>query len=57
MNICWMLSDLDKDPRPLTVARLLFFAGMALLALAVARNAMQPRALREVLAHFRRLRI
>ena len=57
MNICWMFSDLDKDPRPLTAARLLFIAGMVLLTLAVARNVTQPRALKEVLTHFRRLRI
>ena len=57
MNICWMMGDLDKDPKPLEFARIMFAVGIALLALAVARNAMQPEALSKVLTHFRRLRI
>lgn len=57
MNICWMWSDLDKDPRPLAVARMMFALGAILLVLAVARDAMHPDRLTRVLAHFRRLRI
>ena len=56
MNICWMLGDLDKDPKPLAAARVLFFLGIVLLAMAVGREAMTHRRLTEVLAHFRRLR-
>lgn len=57
MNICWMVGDLDRDPRPLAVARVMFGLGMALLALAVAREAASPERLTRVLSHFRRLRI
>jgi hypothetical protein len=56
MNICWMRADLDKDPKPLAVARILFFLGAVLLALAVGREAVNQRRVTEVLAHFRRLR-
>ena len=56
MNICWMLGDLDKDPKPLVIARAMFALGMALLAMAVARNAADPERLTKVLSHFRRLR-
>ena len=57
MNICWMIGDLDKDPKPLVVARAMFALGMLLLVLAVGRNAMHPERLTKALAHFRRLRI
>ena len=57
MNICWMVGDLDKDPRPLAIARVMFALGVGLLALAVGRNAMHPERLRQVLAHFRRVRM
>jgi hypothetical protein len=57
MNISWMLSDLDKDPRLLTTARVMFGVGIALLALAVGRNVMHPQGLTAVLARFRRLRM
>lgn len=57
MNISWMLSDLDKDPRLLTIARVMFAVGIALLVLAVGRNVMRPQGLTAVLAHFRRLRM
>ena len=57
MNICWMVGDLDKDPRPVAVARIMFALGMLLLAMAVARDAMHPERLPKVLARFRRLRI
>ena len=57
MNVCWMVGDLDKDPRPITAARVLFALGIGLLGLAVGRDAMHPERLTKVLAHFRRLRI
>ena len=57
MNICWMVGDLDKDPRPVAVARVMFALGVVLLTLAVGRDAMHPERLTKVLAHFRRLRI
>jgi hypothetical protein len=57
MNICWMLGDLDKDPRPIMAARVMFALGIVLLMLAVGREGMQPERLTKVLAHFRRLRI
>ena len=57
MNICWMVGDLDKDPRPVTVARVMFAVGVVLLTLAVGRDAMHPKRLTKVLCHFRRLRI
>ena len=57
MNICWMVGDLDKDPKPLAAARVMFVLGMVLLTLAVGRDAMHPERLTKVLAHFRRLRI
>jgi hypothetical protein len=57
MNIFWMISDLDKDVRPMAVARVMFALGMILLTLAVGRDAMHPERLTKVLAHFRRLRI
>jgi hypothetical protein len=57
MNICWMVGDLDKDPKPVAAARVMFLLGIALLALAVARDATQPERLKNVLARFRRLRI
>jgi hypothetical protein len=56
MNIFWMLGDLDKNPRPLEVARVMFGLGILLLALALIRDAMHPERLTKVLAHFRRLR-
>jgi hypothetical protein len=57
MNICWMMGDLDKDPRPVSVARVMFALGMILLVLALAKDAMHPERSTKVLAHFRRLRI
>ena len=57
MNICWMIGDLDKDVRPIAVARVMFALGIILLTLAVGRDAMHPERLTKVLAHFRRLRI
>jgi hypothetical protein len=56
MNIFWMLGDLDTDPKPLAAARVLFFLGVALLAMAVGREAVGQRRVTDVLAHFRRLR-
>ena len=56
MNICWMIGDLDKDPRAVSGARVMFALGIVLLALAVGRNAMHPERLTKVLAQFRRLR-
>ena len=56
MNVCWMFGDLDKDPQPLAAARVLFFLGVALLALAIGREAVSQRRVTDVLAHFRRLR-
>ena len=53
MNICWMVGDLDKDPRALAAARVLFGLGIVLLVVAVGRGASRP----EVLARFRRLRM
>ena len=53
MNICWMVGDLDRDPRALIAARVLFGLGIALLIIAVGRGASRP----EVLARFRRLRM
>jgi hypothetical protein len=57
MNICWMIGDLNKDPKPIEVARLMFGLGVGLLLLAIIRGAMQPGRLRDVLTHFRRLRM
>ena len=57
MNVCWMVGDLDKGPRSITAARVLFALGIGLLGLAVGRDAMHPERLTKVLAHFRRLRI
>jgi hypothetical protein len=56
MNIFWMVGDLDKDPRPLAVARAMFGLGMVLLALAVCKGASRREGLTRVLAHFRRLK-
>jgi hypothetical protein len=56
MNILWVVGDLDKDPRPVAVARVLFVLGMVFLALAVGRDATRPERLTKVLARFRRLR-
>ncbi|HYP05200.1 MAG TPA: hypothetical protein VER03_03115 [Bryobacteraceae bacterium] len=57
MNISWMIGDLDKDPRGLTVARAMFAAGMVLLAVAAARNAVDRKSLMDVLGRFRRMRM
>ena len=57
MNVFWMLGDLDRDPKLIGVARLLFAAGVALLLLAVARTGLQAENLTKVLSHFRRLRV
>lgn len=57
MNILWMLGDLDRDPKPIAVARVMFALGIVLLALAVARDATRPDGLTNLLARFRRLRI
>src|SRR5215218_3331684 len=48
----WMVGDLDKDPRPITAARVLFALGIGLLGLAVGGDAMHPERLTKVLAHF-----
>jgi len=42
MNVCWMVGDLDKDPRPITAARVLFALGIGLLGLAVGRTPCIP---------------
>ena len=57
MNILWMLSDLEKDLRLLTLARWMFVLGIALLVLAIGRNVVHPQGRTAVLAHFRRLRM
>jgi hypothetical protein len=57
MNVLWMLGDLDKDPRYIAVARMMFMFGIGLLAMAVGRSGMQAGNLTRVLSHFRRLRI
>ena len=57
MNICWMVGDLDKDPRPIVAARVMFALGTLLLIVAAGRECMHPERLTKVLAHFRRLRI
>jgi hypothetical protein len=57
MNILWMAGDLDKDPRFVAAARVMFGLGLVLLALAAGRDAARPERLAKVLAHFRRLRI
>ena len=57
MNICWMLGDLDKDPRPVAVAQMMFALGMLLLLLAVAKNVRHPERLVKGLTRFRRLRM
>ena len=57
MNIFWMISDLDKDPRLMIVAQALFGLGILLLVAVVVRNAARGERLTQVLAHFRRLRV
>jgi hypothetical protein len=57
MNIFWMIGDLDKDPNPLGLAKMMFALGLTFLVLAVGRNLFRPRRLVTILAHFRRLRI
>ena len=57
MNIFWMISDLDKDPRPMIIAQAMFALGVLLLVAVVARNAARGERLTQVLAHFRRLRV
>lgn len=56
MNICWMVGDLDKDPKPIAAARVMFALGMVLLAVAAGRDASHPERPTKVLAHFRRVR-
>ena len=57
MNICWMVGDLNKDPRPIAAARVMFALGILFLMLAIGREGMHAERLTKVLAHFRRLRI
>jgi hypothetical protein len=56
MNICWMVSDLDKNPKPLAAAKVMFALGIVLLAVAWGREASDPERLTKVMSHFRRLR-
>jgi hypothetical protein len=56
MNICWMVGDIDKDPKPVAVARWMFVLGLVFLGFGVGRDATQPDRLKTVLARFRRLR-
>jgi hypothetical protein len=57
MNIFWMLGDLDRDPKLVAVARVLFVLGMTLLVSAVGWGATRAERLTKVLAPFRRFRV
>ena len=57
MNIFWMIGDLDRDPKPLGWAKMMFALGLTFLVLAVGRNVFRPRKLIVMLMHFRRLRM
>jgi hypothetical protein len=57
MNIFWMIGDLDRDPKLIAVARVLFVLGIVLLALAIGWGATRPEGLTRVLAPFRRFRV
>jgi hypothetical protein len=57
MNIFWMISDLDRDPKPLGLAKMMFALGIVFLILAVGRNVFRPRSWGTVLMQFRRLRM
>jgi hypothetical protein len=57
MNIFWMLGDLDRTPRLIAIARVLFVLGIVLLALAIGWGATRPEGLTKVLAPFRRFRV
>ena len=57
MNIFWMLGDLDRNPKLVAVARVLFALGIVLLVSAIGWGATRPERLTKVLAHFRRFRI
>lgn len=57
MNIFWMWGDLDRDPRPLVIARVMFALGIVLLLVSAGKDAARPDRWIKVLARFRRLRM